>query len=99
MNTGSADFRRHRMHDNAAAIAACLSILSAVSVQAQQQTPSALRVAEIEANSEMELTLGDVVVVARKREELAKDVPVAETVLSGAVLDRDCGRLLAYLPR
>ena len=89
MNTGSVDFRRHRLHGYAAAIAACLSIFSAVSVQAQQQTPPAIRVAEIEANSELELTLGDVVVVARKREELVKDVPVAETVLSGAVLDRD----------
>jgi len=77
------------LYVDAAAIAAGIAILSAFTVQAQQQTPTATRVAEIEASSELTLTLGDVVVTARKREELVKDVPVAETVLSGAALDRD----------
>jgi iron complex outermembrane recepter protein len=89
MNTGSVEFRRRRLYVNAVAIAAGVAIFSAFGVQAQQQTPAATRVAEIETSSEVMLTLGDVVVTARKREELVKDVPVAETVLSGAVLDRD----------
>jgi iron complex outermembrane receptor protein len=74
---------------NVAAVAAGISIVSAFGVKAEQQTPAVTRVAEIDANLELTTTLGDVVVTARKREELAKDVPVAETVLSGAVLDRD----------
>lgn len=89
MNTGSVDLRPRRSYVNAAAIAAGISILSTFGVQAQQQTPTATRVAEIDTSSELIFTLGDVVVTARKREELVKDVPVAETVLSGAVLDRD----------
>jgi iron complex outermembrane receptor protein len=89
MKTDSLECGRWKVCVSVTAIAAGISISTAFSVRAQQQTPAVTRVAEIEANSDLELTLGDVVVVARKREELVKDVPVAETVLSGAVLDRD----------
>jgi len=85
----SSGCHQRRLSANVAAVVAGMSILTAFGSHAEQEVSADTRVAQINADSTLALTLGDVVVTARKREELAKDVPVAETVLSGAVLDRD----------
>jgi iron complex outermembrane recepter protein len=66
-----------------------VAVVAALGSRAQETAPADTRLARLDVEPVTEFTLGDVVVTARKREELAKDVPVAETVLSGAVLDRD----------
>ncbi|MDP8983490.1 MAG: TonB-dependent receptor plug domain-containing protein [Pseudomonadota bacterium] len=66
-----------------------ISILAGLGAHAQEPAPADTRLARLDVETTTELAFEDVVVTARKREQRAKDVPVAETVLSGAVLDRD----------
>jgi iron complex outermembrane receptor protein len=64
----------------AAAIAACAMAAAPQVMAAGQQAP---------ANDDKVVTLDNVTVTARNREELAQDVPVPVSVVSGATLERD----------
>ena len=80
-------FPRSRLSLGVAALFSGIAVLSVPIAHADTQavaTESSQAGYSTEAN-----TLDKVVVTSRKREELVQDVPIPETVLSGATLERD----------
>lgn len=70
-----------------AAAIASLSLSAAFHTQAAED--SAVKASPQQAESSEPAALDSVVVTSRKREELAQDVPIPETIIGGKTLERD----------
>ncbi len=81
--------RRNKLSVSISAVVAGVSAIAALNVYAEDATAVASTQQAATQEEAEPSALDSVVVTSRKREELAQDVPIPETIIGGKTLERD----------